>query len=588
MDKLQELEEKKRQLKELRERRRNHDGYVHLLQSVQALDNPMVSVSIQTDASEELEPSSVQAFAESKNEVITYEKGIQVDLIKEFQEIPSSVLTPAQFTPEEPPEPIEEPQLQEEAPSLPELTKLDPLVVEDQQNSIHNKSFSILEVLKESGHVSLASSSNNDFQFEHALTWDSKIMPHTESNTVCVSLDWHEQLMVVVFRSTPLQKFSTIAISWSHVRVFKWDTDQLIDSIDFRGQTLLGARFLRRKVNSNVISILLTTHTGKTMLYELTCTGGDRSKNIIRNLLIKNYHAHAIYAFDEYVDVPLGKERFLVASTNGVISELSSLDLSTYKDATANTQPIAQVVVEPPRASDICDLDKARNEEGNEEPDEARLQCFTDHLLRVALSDELAITSLTISPSNQDMLYLGTEDGGIYRIMLAEIDNNKIKLSKENHGFLPSESAPAFHSSHVVALTNNTQELLLSASLDWTCCLWDPKNNCKLSSLDVGTPILAVQWLEDNRSAILTCDAFLVVSWQISSYVDRHTRLQRFRCTAPPQIQSQLTSEDAQVGYFTCFKAFPATAPNVVAIGSNTSFVKFYHVPNVEEVLANG
>lgn len=121
MDKLQELEEKKRQLKELRERRRNHEGYVHLLHSVQALDNPMVSVSIQTDASEELESSSVRA--ESKNEIITYEKGIQVDLMEEFQELPSSVLAPAQFTSKEPPEPIKELQLQEKAPSLPPKLK---------------------------------------------------------------------------------------------------------------------------------------------------------------------------------------------------------------------------------------------------------------------------------------------------------------------------------------------------------------------------------------------------------------------------------------------------------------------------------
>lgn len=592
MDKLQELEEKKRQLKELRERRRNHGGLVnYLLQSAQTSNNAMISTSVQTDAVESTEYQfTPNNLSEPPKEVVTYEKAIQVDLSETLRELTSTPTTQVPTPLEKPLEAIEESRIQPEASPPHVLTELEPLLVEGQQNSIHNKSFSILEVLKKSNCASFVTGKKEGFQFEHAATWDSKLFPHEHSQLICVSLDYHDELMVAVFQSLPLQKFATTAITWSHVNVFRWGTNQVVDSIEFRGQTVLGARFLRRRAKSNVISILLTTYTGKTILHELKCMGSDQYKRMERNLIVKNYHAHPIYAFDEFDDVPLGKERFLVASTNGVINELSSLDLSVYRDATSNTQSISQVMVEPPRASEICELGQSDDENEKDAKDDTKQQCFTDHLLKVALSGELAITSLAISRSNQDMLYLGTEDGGIYRVLLTEMDHHKIKVSKVNHGFLPCESPPAFHSSHVVALTYNTQDLLLSASLDWTCCLWDPKNNCKLSSIDVGTPIIAIQWVQENTSIILTCNTLLVVTWPIIHYTDRHTRLQRFQCTAPPHIQSRLSTEDTQSGFFTCFKAFPSGDSNIVAIGSNTNTVLFYHIPDIpkEDIAVSG
>lgn len=585
MDKLQELEEKKRQLKELRERRQNHGGIVtNLLQ--RSVQNPsMISASVQTD---EVETKPIEPQA-SHREIITYDKSIQVDLTQELEVLHDSNAL-------EIPEPVEEPvqkELKEDEhkrsepePSIQRrLQLLEPLVIEDQSNTIHMKSFSILEMLQESegSHNVDGGSSTTGDRFEHVLDWHSNLPLREDGKLICVSLDYYQELVVVLFRSEPMSKFDTTVATWSYVKVFKWDTGQQVDSINFRGQSLLWAKFLRRNTSSNVLAILITTYTGKTILYELRCLGTEHSKRLERNLIIKNYHGHPIYAFNEYKHVAQGKERFLVASTNGLINELSPWDLSAYKDATSNTQPLWKTVIEPPKASEIYSLNRIHDEESEEEDtekEELHQHCFTDHLLRVSLYDELAITSLAICPSNQELIYVGTEDGGIYKVELSELSTqNSLTIHKSNHGFMPSELPPAFHSSHVVSLLFNRNELLLSASLDWTCCLWDPKTNCKLGQFDTGTPIISAEWLDDDTSAILTCHALFVVSWHISVSQDHRTRIKTYKCSSPPQLECRLNNPDANL---TCFKKFLSKDTSILlALGSSdSSSVQFYRFKN--------
>ncbi|CAR26299.1 hypothetical protein ZYGR_0H01080 [Zygosaccharomyces rouxii] len=586
MDKLQELEEKKRQLRELRERRQNHGGIIsNLLQ--QSVQSPvMVSASVQTDevGTIKSEPQTVH------REVITYDKSIQVDLPQESAAEQDSIAinvpeTIDESTQEDDKEADDQPK--NESVLQPQLKYLEPLVVEDQSNTVHDKSFSIFEILQEShgSHTFDGGSAqpNTGDPFEHVVEWDSTLTCPEGGRLICVSLDHYKDLIVALFRSEPVAKFNKMAATWSHVRVFKWDTGQMVDSIDFRGQTLLWAKFLRRNTSSNVVPILITTYTGKTILCELRCVGNTQNKRMERNLIIKNYHAHPIYAFDEYKNVAQGKERFLVASSNGIINELSPWNLSPYKDATSNTQQLWETVVEPPKASEIYNLNHDDDDDDSIEDmvkEDLHQQCFTDHLLRVSLYDELAITSLAICPSNQEQIYVGTEDGGIYKLELSNLTTkNSLVIHQSNHGFIPNTMAPAFHSSHVVSLHFDQNELLLSASLDWTCCLWDPKNNCKLGQFDVGTPIISTEWLDGNKCAILTSQALLIVSWHITISLDHRTRIKTYKCTSPPQLEHTFNNPK---GNFTCFKTFPAKGSSTLLVlgSSDDTRVQFYRLKN--------
>lgn len=548
----------------------------------------MVSASVQTDevGTIESEPQPIH------REVITYDKSIQVDLTRELAIEQDSI---AVEVPETSDESIGEDDKQtddeskDESVIQPQLKNLDPLVVEDQSNTVHDKSFSIFEVLQEShsshtldGGSSQATAGN---PFEHILEWDSALTHSEGGRLICVSLDYYQELIVALFRSEPVAKFNKMEATWSHIRVFKWDTGQVVDSIDFRGQSLLWAKFLRRNISQNVVPVLITTYTGKTILCELRCVGNIHEKRLERNLIIKNYHAHPIYAFDEYTNVAQGKERFLVASNNGIINELSPWNLSPYKDATSNTQPLWGTAVEPPKASEIYNLSHDGDDDHDAEDtssEDLRQQCFTDHLLRVSLYDELAITSLAICPSNQEQIYVGTEDGGIYKLELSNLTtNNTLIIHKSNHGFIPNEVTPTFHSSHVVSLVFNQNELLLSASLDWTCCLWDPKNNYKLGQFDAGAPIISTEWLDSNKSAILTCQALLIVNWHISASLDHGTRIRTYKCTSLPQLEHTF---DNPKGNFTCFKTFSTKgSPTLLVLGSSDNAgVQLYRLRNFQ------
>lgn len=588
MDKLQELEEKKRQLRELRERRQNHGGIVSSLLQQSAQNSIMVTTSVQTDevGTVEKEPEPVH------REVITYDKSIQVDVGRELAvEDDSFAADFAEITDVSMMEDDRQAddELQNESILQPQLKTLEPLVVEDQSNTVNDKTFSILEAFQ-APHSPKAldggsSQTSIGDPFEHIFKYDSALAISERGRLICVSLDYYQELVVAIFRSEPLAKFNKLEPTWSHVRIFKWDTGHLIDSIDFRGQTLLWAKFLRRNMSSNVVPILITTYTGKTILYELRCVGNMNDKRLERNLIIKNYHAQPIYAFDEYTNVAQGKERFLVASTNGIINELSPWNLSSYKDATSNTEPLWGTVTEPPKASEIYNPNHDSNDEDDNNIEDtanekSRQQCFTDHLLRVCLYDELAITSLAICPSNQEQIYVGTEDGGIYKLELSSLtSNNVLLINKSNYGFTPNAIAPAFHSSHVVSLAFNQNELLLSASLDWKCCLWDPKNNRKLAQFDAGGPIISAEWLDSNNCAILTCQAVLIVNWHTIASLDDHTRIKTYKCMSPPRLEHKF---DNTKGNFTCFKTFHTKGPStVLALGSSDdSSIQFYRLKN--------
>lgn len=598
MDKLKELELKKRQLKELRERRRAnpYESILdEILQKIRQNDderkdiNSMVSISVQTDI-----PVDASAVTLDKEEVhqvkkkaITYDKAIQTSAL--------TIETPSLKVPTIVQETDEDDETSSISESSQDLIPLTTLLVESQQNSVCAKSFSLQEVLRgplPSDKRSFNSSSISKILFLGDWTPNLELRPGAKLR--CVSLDYHEGLVAATFQSVPLDKCNVLLTPWSHVLVFKWDTSQLIDRIDFRGQLLSKTMFLRKSVYSHVTSMLITSLAGKTMLYELRCVEDQAStKKIERNIISKNLFACPVHAVEEYTNVPIGYERFIAASSNGVLNEFNTLDLSTYADATSDRASLSDVKVVPPRPSDLIALGEDSDDEEEvktKDPLEVAKKLFIDRLSKVAIYDRLAITAISISPNDPNCIYIGSEDGGIYRFHLDEVKFGALKIPLDNNGFLPihsdreliDESPRLFHSSHVIALAHNTDGLLMSSSLDWSCKLWDPLQNSHLGSIDVGSPIIDAQWLDEEAQlcGVLTWDIFHIIQWHYSSTVNSKTLVKQWHSVSIPKIIHKLTVQDSSCENFTCFKIFKqGESHHLLAIGCNHQEVRFYRLP---------
>ncbi|QLQ80255.1 hypothetical protein HG537_0D02560 [Torulaspora globosa] len=404
--------------------------------------------------------------------------------------------------------------------------------------------------------------------------WNAELEERAQAELRPVCLDSMGNLVAVLFQSTPIDRNDVLMAAWSYLFVLKWDARQVVDKIEFRGQTITKVKFLRKDTASNVVSILVVSHTGKTILTELRCVQDqDSIKKLERNIISKNVFASAVPALEEYRSVPLGHERFIAASSNGVLNELSSLDLSIYVDATSCKPPLSNVKVVPPRPSELVVVDDHDTENTETESE----QRFRQHLLKISLFDSLAISAISLSPSDSRFVYAGTEDGGIYKLNLDNVQHNTLKILPTYNGFLPvtNTALPMFHSSHVVALSHNTDELLLSASFDWTCTLWDPLNSSKLATIDIGSPVLDAVWLDDQNHlcGILTCDAVFIVQWQY------HAVTHRWQSTTDPKIIYKISSNEASCKNFVCFKIFQTDhGGHILAIGCNDQEIRFYKI----------
>lgn len=603
MNRLEEIELKKKQLKELRERRRVYqsDSIREVLQNTRQNSDDRkkdahstVSISVQTDdldgRNDTDEALSSEIHAQVKSQVITYDKAIQTtallvengifdrspkvsDLIQDHESSGSS----------------------EDLDGDDDVVPLSTLIVDSQQNPLSTVSFSLQEVLRGPlpGKKRLLSSISNS-KFLLAQDWNPNLESRSGATLQCVSLDYHQDLMVATFQSVPVDRCNVLLTPWSYIMVFKWETAQLVDKIDFRGQVLIKAMFLRKYVASNVTSILITTQAGKTMLYELRCVEDLASKKMIeRNIISKNLFACPVYAVEEFPSVPIGYERFIAASVNGVLNEFQTLDLSIYAEAASNRPPLCDVKVVPPRPSDLLVLDD--DSDDDEEVAEQDLpktveELFSDHLSKVALYDRLAITAISISPSDPNCVYVGTEDGGVYKLHLDSVKSSTIKVAIDNNGFLPiknnryliDESTEVFHSSHVIALSHNRDGLLMSSSLDWTCNLWDTSQNSHMGCIDMGSPVIDSQWLDEENKlcGILTWNTFSIVQWHYRSNINNKTMVRQWQWVSAPSIIHTLSVEQASCENFTCFKAFKeGQSSQLVALGCDDHKVRFYRLP---------
>lgn len=581
MDKLVELEEKKRQLKQLRERRlrgRGESLVDRVLQGRQQDrhrgNGSMVCRAVQTDGGGEIVPLAPRN--------ITYDKMVQTTNADETSTEHNGS--------DEPKNDGHEPKDDTDGELTAEDSKVDlppSLVVEDQQNTVKIKSFSVQEVLEESfPRENAPLSAGCESGILPLYRWRAELEERAQAELHPVCLDNMGSLVAVLFQSTPVDRNDVLVAAWSYLFVLKWDARQVVDKIEFRGQTITKVKFLRKDIASNVVSILAVSHTGKTILTELRCVQStDSVKKLERNIISKNVFASAVPALEEYPNVPLGHERFIAASSRGVLNELSSLDLSIYADATSCKPPLSNVKLVPPRPSELVIVGNHEDDENSEA--QGGEQQFRQHLLRVSLFDTLAISAISLSPSDSQLVYAGSEDGGIYKLNLNQIQDKTLKILPTNNGFLPLKCAaalsddplPMFHSSHVIALSHNANELLLSASFDWTCALWDPLNCSQLATIDMGSPVLDAAWLDDENHlcAILTCDTLSIVEWQYDTVTDTLTH--RWESTTAPKIVYKLASSEASCNSFHCFKNFKSgDQGHVLAIGCDPQDIRFYRI----------
>lgn len=597
MDRLSELEEKKRQLKELREKRSRGDGkslVAQLLQGIQDGERneyppTTVSVSIQTDAyGTESSFQAIPRYVEDRNvgrDVITYDKTVQTSDIPTKEAIGERDKSDEEYLPSSA---SESPQEDDKVDLLP------PLLMEDQRSTVQVKSFSMEEVLNDTfprDMSVLGGTSRLGMNLIHRWTPDLEMRPGASLRPVCI--DSLNNLVAVIFQSIPTDRYNVLMTPWSYLYVLKWDSRQVVDKIEYRGQIMTKVMFLRKDTRSNVVSILVTSHTGKTVLQELRFVeDGRSSRKLERNIISQNIFAAGISALGEYRKVPPGHERFIAAGVNGVLNELSSLDLAIYVDPTSSSPPLSNIKVVPPRPSELVVL--GEDDEENEGMDvEARLtsaeKTFRNHLLKVSLLDCLAITSIALSPSDSGCIYIGTEDGGIYKLFLNDFQESKLKIQLNNNDLLPvggnlaaSENGFAlFHSSHVTALSHNGDELLLSASLDWTCALWDLSYNSKLAVIDVGSPIIDADWLEgeNHLCAILTWDALFIVKWEYHPVYDTGRLDNHWKSSTLPKVICKLSPDEASGKNFTSFKTFKdKDLKHIIAVGCDNQEISFYRM----------
>ena len=276
MERLKELEEKRRQLKELRERRKQATvltGERVLTASArgqQPATAAMVSVSVQTDIEEEGTARGPEPAYHRRKEVITYDKGVQTEQIERDleQEDDSAAAVDTVI--------VENSSEVEDVHARLELAK--PVVVEDAAATLNDASFARLETFAPgAGEQPVPEQQDRHGPMQWAMV--SENVP-ADSDCECVAQehDPSKGILVVAYVRLPpaARRYASDETAWSVVNVVKCDSasgrnGQLVDLVEFRGTRVVGATILRRDHHeSQVVSILLATSTGKTTLYELS------------------------------------------------------------------------------------------------------------------------------------------------------------------------------------------------------------------------------------------------------------------------------------------------------------------------------
>lgn len=546
---------------------------------------PMVDVAVQTDnlITEVHLPAllppiinDIKPTTEKKIKVKTFDHGVQTDYIKEFDHTDNdNDNNDRKGPPEETKENSSDSNFLNSRNNLlqtskeenifkgdpPKLFEMNPLIIDNEfiiENETNGatpnsnntyESFAshwyargenVKEETEINEHQEIGNTNNNKFvkgvnKIYHLHTCEIKDLQSEDSIVVCKSIDFdlNRHITLLAFSVMPLdsKKQSNnmdCAIPKSFVYVIDTYTDNIIDKVEFLGQTITNNKILRNNIEThNIISMVLLCKRGKIVLYELKKNVQQNDIRWDRNIVIKNYHLSCDYLKSIWET----KFKLIIGDSNGYISILNSLDLSydtsmfiRYDQDKDNNNkkfgneikvPISKIQVIPPSNSILYTITSEELSKEN--------QLFIDeYLSNLVLFNEINITSIVGSPFNNECVFLGTENGGIYKIYL-NISNNKNLLEKENNNklvidiqnncFLPKvndeelssreinlHEKTLFHNGNVTSLSMNQQGLLLSCSIDWAIKLWDIKDNQLLDSINLQRPILSVNWIDISNT----------------------------------------------------------------------------------------
>ncbi|CCE61151.1 hypothetical protein TPHA_0A00660 [Tetrapisispora phaffii CBS 4417] len=658
MDRLKELEKKRKQLQELRERRKDaHNAtLLNKLQEHKQTENTrstaveMVTISVQTESIDSsMESMTVghdsSQLSKEKGELITFDKSIQTDSYHEFE-----VKEPIDLTKNQIGESQEE--LMEldanvqndiekyDSKSLKDIEYLYPMLMKtDYKQNTDQLTFSIIELMDSMNNESVTNKINQnaiDIRNGDSLKFINKIesqIPKADSQILnSIAIDSYGPLLAVLYVCKPMMNGSLSSITSSYVEVHDYHKSILIDRVEFQGQSLVTCKFLRKRSHSKVTSLLLTALSGKIYLYEIkavTSTELDMPVTKVkfqRNIIYKNYHYAPVYAIFEYnyetnKFSSFSDDRFLSISNVGALNEISSLDLSLYVDNSPVSQCLHNIIIQPPRRAALISYtgpnknlsdelidnddyesdtssteDETRRKFKNKSHKEITQEIFLRNLQKVSLYSKLTVLKMAVSIGNENFIYVGTEDGGIYKLSLNDIKDDKLTVSLFNNNFLPVEDDTSFeylfHSSPVTSLTINKSNYLLSTSLDWTCKLWDTITDMAIGKYNFNAPVLQGEWIypnSTNRSSIFTAciswQEFTILKWDLKKSPFTNTDNMTFiktELSKQPEVILRITNELVSFEYFTNFKLINNNESDNdglgVILGGDKNYVSIYNI----------
>ncbi|CCF59162.1 hypothetical protein KAFR_0G01280 [Kazachstania africana CBS 2517] len=558
MDRLKELEAKRRQLDELRAKRKQYDL---LGQNSPTSREPktieMINVSIQTD---NIGADTNEAVAAPQKDVITYDKAIQT---VDFESMAVSV--PENDNEGEGQE--DENIIEEEEKMIPDeesnqsasFKGLMPLTIEGEANSILIKPLNIEKV-----HVSKSNVSGSIRKLTKIENDEI-----SEVDAYCMTIDHNttnnSSLLVYQIRG------NVRTVNKSIVLVVDEDGN-VIDKIEFLGQLVSFGYFLKFNITGNYMSMILVTLRGKTILYELYV---NENGEWTRNLIIRNYFNSMVWGFHE------SEYRLIFGDIDGRLKILNSMDLSIYKDVT-NLNYSNGI------DSAVISVGKTRSENA----------IFNEQLKRSELLDfGLNVMCICLSPFNEDCLFIGCEDGGIYKVLLNDItSDNHLYVSNDNNGFLPpyeggvedeDNDGVLFHSGPVTTLSMKDNGLMISSGMDWRVKLWDTQTNLKLDEIDVGDPVIKSDWIKVPNKLMtisMTNDKILIIEWFFQKNND--TRLPTWERTTPVchEIRWTIQPSDLDSNFkFTTFHSTTSLTPSTtflnVQVGFHGNEIRTFEIP---------
>ncbi|CDO95831.1 unnamed protein product [Kluyveromyces dobzhanskii CBS 2104] len=322
-----------------------------------------------------------------------------------------------------------------------------------------------------------------------------KLAVDNDSDSRVISSDVIDDVLVTVTHIIAKYVKSSL-VQISHI-----PSGEILDAVLFRGQNIVRSKFIHNP-GSKITSTILSCYTGKIILYELRTIKVNESFRIERNMISVNYHNYPVFTF---IFQSYDEHSMLAASTNGQLKSISTLDLSLKEDNDVKIVPI-------PRT------DLSYSNEETQPGDK-----FYRHLLVISLYDELSILCMVLVPSDPSSLYVGCEDGYIYKVSQLPFKGDKkgqFKIAKDNNGFIPNstsavENGSLFHEGPVTGLElcAGIDGVFFSFSIDGDLIFWDAMNHSKLGTVEYEDAILSAKWIAKNGKyyvAILSSFSFQI------------------------------------------------------------------------------